>query len=150
MGLAQCFTLHSHTVQSTYPSLFLGLYPPRVIIKMPPLATIGILSIGEMGMGIAKLLIAHNYRVVTNLEGRSADTQARVKAASIDSLPDDTSLVTEADYILSIVPPRDAVATAKRITSAFSSQILASLLLRPQCHLPKHGSLGSNNDCNRD
>lgn len=37
---------------------------------MPPLATIGILSIGEMGMGIAKLLIAHNYRVVTNLEGR--------------------------------------------------------------------------------
>jgi len=68
--LAQCFTLHSHTVQSTYPSLFLGLYPPRVIIKMPPLATIGILSIGEMGMGIAKLLIAHNYRVVTNLEGR--------------------------------------------------------------------------------
>ena len=37
---------------------------------MAPLATIGILSIGEMGMGIAKLLIAHNYRVVTNVEGR--------------------------------------------------------------------------------
>lgn len=37
---------------------------------MPPLATVGILSIGEMGMGIAKLLIAHNYRVVTNIEGR--------------------------------------------------------------------------------
>jgi hypothetical protein len=27
-------------------------------------------SIGEMGMGVAKLLIAHNYRVVTNVEGR--------------------------------------------------------------------------------
>lgn len=39
-------------------------------LKMPPLATVGILSIGEMGMGIAKLLVAHNYRVVTNLEGR--------------------------------------------------------------------------------
>jgi hypothetical protein len=37
---------------------------------MSPLATVGILSIGEMGMGIAKLLVAHNYRVVTNLEGR--------------------------------------------------------------------------------
>jgi 3-hydroxyacyl-CoA dehydrogenase len=37
---------------------------------MAPLATVGILSIGEMGMGIAKLLIAHNYRVVTNVEGR--------------------------------------------------------------------------------
>ncbi|KAH9210662.1 6-phosphogluconate dehydrogenase [Leptodontidium sp. 2 PMI_412] len=88
---------------------------------MPPLATVGILSIGEMGMGIARLLVAHNYRVVTNLEGRSADTQARVKAASIESLQTDTSLVTESDYIFSIVPPRDAVATAKRITSAFAS-----------------------------
>ncbi|PVH78823.1 6-phosphogluconate dehydrogenase C-terminal domain-like protein [Cadophora sp. DSE1049] len=88
---------------------------------MPPLATIGILSIGEMGMGIAKLLVAHNYRVVTNLEGRSADTQSRVKAASIENIPTDISLVTESDYIFSIVPPRDAVATAKRITDAFAS-----------------------------
>jgi hypothetical protein len=36
----------------------------------PALATVGILSIGEMGLGVANLLIAHNYRVVTNLEGR--------------------------------------------------------------------------------
>ena len=41
---------------------------------MAHLATVGILSIGEMGMGIAKLLIAHNYRVVTNIEGRRWDT----------------------------------------------------------------------------
>ncbi|TVY41650.1 hypothetical protein LOCC1_G005890 [Lachnellula occidentalis] len=41
---------------------------------MAPLATVAILSIGEMGMGIAKLLVAHNYRVVTNLEGRSWGT----------------------------------------------------------------------------
>jgi hypothetical protein len=34
------------------------------------LATVGILSIGEMGLGIAKLLIAHEYRVVTNITGR--------------------------------------------------------------------------------
>ena len=39
-------------------------------LSMAPLATVGILSIGEMGMGIAKLLIAHNYRVVTNIAGR--------------------------------------------------------------------------------
>lgn len=37
---------------------------------MSPLATVGVLSIGDMGMGIARLLIAHNYRVVTNVEGR--------------------------------------------------------------------------------
>jgi hypothetical protein len=36
----------------------------------PTLATVGVLSIGEMGSGIAKLLVAHNYRVVTNITGR--------------------------------------------------------------------------------
>jgi hypothetical protein len=34
------------------------------------LATVGILSIGEMGLGIAKLLVAHDYRVLTNITGR--------------------------------------------------------------------------------
>lgn len=38
------------------------------------LATVGIASIGDMGGGIARLLSAHNYRVLTNLSGRrSAD-----------------------------------------------------------------------------
>ena len=32
----------------------------------PPLATLGVLSIGDMGVGIARLLIAHKYRVITN------------------------------------------------------------------------------------
>ncbi|CZR51248.1 uncharacterized protein PAC_01123 [Phialocephala subalpina] len=88
---------------------------------MPPLATVGILSIGEMGMGVAKLLIAHNFRVVTNIEGRSADTHARVQSAKIESLPSDSSLVSASDYILSIVPPRDAFATAKRISTAITA-----------------------------
>jgi 3-hydroxyisobutyrate dehydrogenase-like beta-hydroxyacid dehydrogenase len=35
-----------------------------------PLATIGIISIGEMGLGIAKLLVASGYRVTTNVTGR--------------------------------------------------------------------------------
>lgn len=34
------------------------------------LATVGILSIGEMGMGIAKLLVAKGFSVATNCEGR--------------------------------------------------------------------------------
>lgn len=35
-----------------------------------PLATVGIQSIGDMGLGIARLLIANNYRVITNATGR--------------------------------------------------------------------------------
>ena len=34
------------------------------------LAKIGILSIGDMGMGIAKLLIANGFAVATNCKGR--------------------------------------------------------------------------------
>jgi hypothetical protein len=44
-----------------------------------------------------------------------------VSKASIEALPTDASLVTHSDYILSIVPPRDALATAKRITTAFTT-----------------------------
>jgi lactate dehydrogenase-like 2-hydroxyacid dehydrogenase len=34
------------------------------------LATVGILSIGSMGAGVARLLAAHNYRVITNASDR--------------------------------------------------------------------------------
>jgi hypothetical protein len=52
----------------------------------------------------------------------SADTYDRVKRASIEALTTDISLVSASDYILSIVPPRDALATAKRISAAFAAQ----------------------------
>lgn len=35
-----------------------------------PLATVGLLSVGEMGMGIAQLLVAKGFAVVTNCAGR--------------------------------------------------------------------------------
>lgn len=35
-----------------------------------PRTAIGVLSIGDMGVGIAKLLIAHDFTVVTNVTGR--------------------------------------------------------------------------------
>jgi 3-hydroxyisobutyrate dehydrogenase-like beta-hydroxyacid dehydrogenase len=83
-------------------------------------ATIGILSIGQMGLGIASLLLAHNYRVITNVSDRSPATQQRAASAQIGCVQSDEELVRQADYILSIVPPRDAVATAKRIVAALS------------------------------
>lgn len=35
-----------------------------------PASAIGILSIGDMGVGIAKLLIGNGFKVVTNVTGR--------------------------------------------------------------------------------
>ncbi|KAI0154972.1 6-phosphogluconate dehydrogenase C-terminal domain-like protein [Xylariaceae sp. FL1272] len=80
--------------------------------------TVGILSIGEMGLGIAQVLQFHGYRVVTNVSDRSQATQARAREHNIDNLPTDVELVRQCDFILSIVPPRDALATAERINAA--------------------------------
>ncbi|KAL2357001.1 6-phosphogluconate dehydrogenase [Cryomyces antarcticus] len=81
-----------------------------------------ILSIGEMGLGIAKLLAAHNYRVITNLSDRSEATRERALSADLSLVRTDADLTRQADYILSIVPPRDALATAQRIVSAFTPE----------------------------
>ncbi|KAJ5947789.1 Dehydrogenase multihelical [Penicillium verhagenii] len=80
--------------------------------------TVGIVSIGDMGLGMARLLKAHGYRVVTLVEGRSEHTLARIQAAEIEALPSDQELVVQADYILSIVPPRSALVTAECIAKA--------------------------------
>ncbi|KAL1980360.1 hypothetical protein VTN96DRAFT_4231 [Rasamsonia emersonii] len=80
--------------------------------------SVGILSIGDMGLGIARLLQAHAYRVLTVAAGRSQDTLDRIRSAAIEDLPSDQDLVIQSDYILSIVPPRDALATARRIADA--------------------------------
>ncbi|CAN8099112.1 unnamed protein product [Discula destructiva] len=84
------------------------------------LATIGILSIGDMGMGIAKLLVAKGFSVATNCTGRSKDTKDRVNAAQVADLSTDTDLVKACDVILSVVPPRDAEATAQRLIDAMA------------------------------
>ncbi|KAI1470262.1 6-phosphogluconate dehydrogenase C-terminal domain-like protein [Daldinia caldariorum] len=85
-----------------------------------PLAKIGIISIGDMGVGIAKLLVANGFSVATNANGRSNDTLERAKSAQVELLDSDEALVRQCAVILSVVPPRDAVATAQRIADALS------------------------------
>ena len=55
----------------------------------------------------------------TNHADMSSDgTKSRARAASIELLVNDIDLVQQCDYILSIVPPRDALKTAERIHTA--------------------------------
>ncbi|OTB06425.1 hypothetical protein M426DRAFT_318836 [Hypoxylon sp. CI-4A] len=88
-----------------------------------PLAKIGIISIGDMGVGIAKLLVAHGFSVATNAKGRSNDTIERAKAAQVELLKSDEDLTQSCSVILSAVPPRDAVATAQRIADALTGPV---------------------------
>ncbi|KAI1458003.1 6-phosphogluconate dehydrogenase C-terminal domain-like protein [Annulohypoxylon moriforme] len=88
-----------------------------------PLAKIGIISIGDMGVGIAKLLIANGFSVATNIKGRSNDTHERAKAAQVELLDSDEALTQSCPVILSVVPPRDAVPTAQRIVDALTGPL---------------------------
>ncbi|KAF4994188.1 hypothetical protein FGRMN_5962 [Fusarium graminum] len=85
------------------------------------LPRIGLLSIGDMGVGIANLLNAHGFSVATNIAGRSQDTVERARDAHVELLESDVDLVQWSSVILSIVPPKDAEAIATRITDALTS-----------------------------
>ncbi|KAL0938984.1 uncharacterized protein CTRU02_205593 [Colletotrichum truncatum] len=79
---------------------------------------IGVISIGDMGVGIAKLLIAKGFQVATNCKGRSEDTIQRARDAKVELIDSDFDLASQCAAILSVVPPRDAEATAQRIIDA--------------------------------
>ncbi|GKT95974.1 6-phosphogluconate dehydrogenase [Colletotrichum tofieldiae] len=82
------------------------------------LPKIGILSVGDMGMGIAKLLVSKGFSVATNGEGRSQATLARARSANVEVLNSDVHLVQSRPFILSVAPPRDALSIAQRIIRA--------------------------------
>ena len=77
------------------------------------MTTIAIVSVGEMGAGIAGRLVENGARVLTSLDGRSAATANRAHAAGVE-IHNDAVLVEQAELVLSIVPPAAARATAER------------------------------------
>lgn len=76
--------------------------------------SIAVISMGEMGAGIAGLLVSNGARVLTSLGGRSAASLARAEAAGVEVL-DERSMVEQADLLLSIVPPAAAGEVAQRL-----------------------------------
>ncbi|KAM5351629.1 hypothetical protein ACJ41O_004352 [Fusarium nematophilum] len=88
--------------------------------EKPPVTKVGLLSLGDMGVGIARLLGGHGFAVATNCSGRSQDTIDRARGAQVEILETDVQLVEHCSVILSVVPPRDAEATAQRIVDALS------------------------------
>jgi 3-hydroxyisobutyrate dehydrogenase-like beta-hydroxyacid dehydrogenase len=83
--------------------------------------TIGIISPGDMGHALGAVLRQHGLRVLTNLHGRSIRTAALAARAGIVDAGDDATLVREADLLLSVLPPAQAVAFAERVAAALRS-----------------------------
>lgn len=77
---------------------------------------IGVIGAGAMGSAIARRLVEGGASVLTYLEGRSAATVERAKAAGMT--PVELDRLVEADIILSIVPPAEAVSVAELMSSA--------------------------------
>ncbi|KAI1328367.1 6-phosphogluconate dehydrogenase C-terminal domain-like protein [Xylariaceae sp. FL0255] len=84
---------------------------------------IAIISIGDMGLGIARLLIHNGFSVATNVKGRSEDTVERAKSAHVQLIESDEALTEACDVVLSVLPPRDTVATAQRIVDALDGPL---------------------------
>lgn len=79
-------------------------------------ATIAILAPGAMGAGIGLHLVEGGAAVLTNLDGRSAASRVRAEQAGMKDLS--LAVIAEADLVLSIVPPGEAMALAERLAPA--------------------------------
>ena len=76
------------------------------------LSTVGILSPGDMGHTVGNVLRQNGLRVITCLEGRSQRTRELAETAGIVDVSTYPHLVTEADLILSIMVPAQAMSAA--------------------------------------
>jgi 3-hydroxyisobutyrate dehydrogenase-like beta-hydroxyacid dehydrogenase len=79
---------------------------------------VAVIAPGAMGAAVAGRLTEAGLTVLTDLNGRSA---ASVKRASVARMtPVGTERLAEADILLSIVPPGEALNLAKSLASAFA------------------------------
>jgi len=80
---------------------------------------VAIVAAGNMGAGIARRLVENGVTVLTHLNGRSAATEKRATEAGMQ--PASLDAVMEADLLLSIVPPANALAFAEQTAFALKS-----------------------------
>ena len=81
--------------------------------------TVAVIAPGNMGAAVAKRLSEHKVTVLTSLAGRSEASAKRARDAGMQGV-DDRKLA-EADYLMSIVPPGDALALAKRLSGVLTA-----------------------------
>ena len=80
---------------------------------------VAIIAPGNMGAAVAKRLTEHKVTVLTSLAGRSESSAKRAREAGMQ--PVDDRKLAEANYLMSIVPPGDALALAKRLAGTLTA-----------------------------
>src|SRR5262249_3322384 len=87
--------------------------------REPPI--VAILGVGEMGSAVAQRLSLSGAQVRVSLKGRSPDSERRARRAGLEIVNDDAALVSDAAFVLSIVPPGVAVQVAEQYRTSFAS-----------------------------
>ena len=82
------------------------------------LGTIAILSPGSMGSAVGQVLRDSGYDVVTNLDGRSERTRALAEQAGFRAVSGIDGIVEEADLVMSILVPSEAISVAREAAAA--------------------------------
>ena len=80
---------------------------------------VALIAPGNMGSGVARRLTENNVKVLTSLTGRSEASAKRASAAGMTAVAD--AQLTEADFLMSIVPPGDALGLAKRLAPVLTA-----------------------------
>ncbi len=76
------------------------------------------IGMGGMGHRVAAELNAGGHDLITCLEGRSALSKTRAAEAGVRDTGALNTLVSEAEILLSIMPPEDALAVAREVAAA--------------------------------
>jgi 3-hydroxyisobutyrate dehydrogenase-like beta-hydroxyacid dehydrogenase len=81
------------------------------------MAKIIIIAQGAMGSGVGRRLVERGHAVTTVLEGRSPASAARAEAAGMKPIA--LAQAADCDLFLSILPPSEAVALARKVKPVF-------------------------------
>jgi putative dehydrogenase len=80
---------------------------------------VAVIAPGAMGAAVGKRLADRGLRVLTSLAGRSESTGVRAREACMVAAGDEE--IASADFILSILPPGDALPLAHRFAPALTA-----------------------------
>src|SRR5689334_13147906 len=80
--------------------------------------TVAVMSPGDMGHAVGRALRERGLRVITCLRGRSERSHHLAAQAGIEDVPDEQTLVRQADILLAVLPPARAAELAARIAAA--------------------------------
>jgi putative dehydrogenase len=81
--------------------------------------TVAIIAPGNMGAAVARRLTEHKVPELSSLAGRSEESAKGARAAGMQ--PVEERALVEADFLMSIVPPGDALALAQRLVPVLTA-----------------------------